>query len=462
MHGDRPLSETKTPRFRRAFAAGGWRGDAYRHGLILALVTAGFIALGKAVLWPLDAALALLPASAPVSIDSFLIAGSAVLGVATPTGSVPVTLVEIDESLYAQWGRPCVTPRDQLARLIALAAAEQPSAIVVDVNLDCTTAAACSPGGICDLAAFFAAYRGPPLILVRGMYMETPANDQPRVRSSRTAYEDAVGGNPNVLWAHTLYLTDADGIVRRWRDAWEVCTDLGTETVLAVPLRVTAALSHRGSLTQAPPRTGQCTLAAQTSPQHLLILGPPISAQNPLNAPADAPRTMSARLLLDADRAVERGGYFSLADRVVLIGATHAASGDLWRTPIGLMPGIELIAHTLRFAPTQTQLKDGAEYSKPIALTAFWLLAVLAFFLRPAVVVLISGVASFIAIFVATGMFSRFDIFASLALSLALFVEYAVVHALWELFGETKQYRRWRLFRALLAKRMRANDPEAK
>ena len=455
------MSESKTPWLHRAFAAVGWRRDAYRHTLTLALLTAGFVALGKTVLWPLDAALALLPAAAPVSIDSFLIAGSAVLGVVQPTRSVPVTLVEIDEALYAQWGRPCVTPRDQLARLIALAAAEHPQAIVVDVNLDCTTAPACSPGSTCDLATFFAAYRGPPLILVRGTYFETPANDPPRVRSSRTAYEDAVGGNPNILWAHTLYLTDADGVVRRWRDAWEVCTDSGTETVLAVPLRVTAAVTHPSSSPEAPPRSGQCTLAAQTSPQHLLIFGAPIAGQNRLDASADTPRTISARLLLDAGREVERGGYFSLTDRVVLIGATHAASGDLWRTPIGLMPGIELIAHTLRFAPPQTELRDGAEYSKPITLVALWILAALAFLLRPAVVVLITGVASLVAIYVATGVFSRFDIFASLALSLALFVEYAVAYALWELVAETKNYRRWRIFRALLAKRMRADDPEA-
>jgi hypothetical protein len=52
---------------------------------MLALVTVGFLLLGKAVLWQLDAALAFLPVSAPVSVDSFLVAGSAVLGAVRPT-----------------------------------------------------------------------------------------------------------------------------------------------------------------------------------------------------------------------------------------------------------------------------------------------------------------------------------------------------------------------------------------
>ncbi len=445
-------------------AASARRKDGYRHAGVLVLITLGFVLIGKAVLWPLDAALALLPVSAPVSVDSFLVAGSAVLGVVRPTQDVPLTLVEIDEALYAEWGRPCVTPRDQLARLIGLVAAQQPTAIVVDINLDCATGADCTLGGACDLNAFFAEYRGPPLILVRGMYMETSPNSEPKVRASRTAYEDAIASNPNILWAHTMYLTDADGTVRRWRDAWEACTDAGTETVLAVPLQLAAALTGHGSLTQAPPRSGLCTFAAQTSPQHLVILGGPITGQAQLNT--SGPRVLPARHLLDSDRAVERGGYFSVEGRVVIIGATHAASGDIWRTPIGLMPGMELIAHTLRFAPVQIERQlqnpDRRDYSKPITLVAFWMLALLGFVLRPSVVVILAGVLSFVAIFVATGVFGRFDVFESLALSLWIFIEFAVVLAFWELFREIGVYRKWRALRVLLAKRIRSADPETK
>jgi CHASE2 domain-containing sensor protein len=331
---------------------------------------------------------------------------------------------------------------------------------VVDVNLDCAATAACPADGGCDLNAFFSAYRGPPLVLVRGLYMETAPNAEPKVRMSHTAYEDAIASNPNILWAHTMYLTDGDGTVRHWRDAWEACSDDGTETVLAVPLRVAAALTGQGSIAQAPPRTGQCTFAAQTSPQHLLILGAPIIGQAQFNT--SGPRVLPARHLLDPDRTIEASGYFSLAGRVVIIGATHAASGDVWRTPIGLMPGMELIAHTLRFAPTQIDPLGAPAISKPIVLTAFWTLVVLAFFLRPSLVVLLAVVLSFIAIYVATGVFGRFDVFESLALSLWIFIEFAVAIAFWELFWEVGVYRNWRTLRVLLAKRIRSKDPETK
>jgi CHASE2 domain-containing sensor protein len=447
------------------------RQDAYRHSTMLTLVTIGFILVGKAVLWPLDAALALLPVSAPVSVDSFLIAGSAVLGVVNPSQDVPVTLVEIDDALYAQWGRPCVTPRDQLARLIGVVADQQPSAIVVDINLDCATATTCAAGGTCDLGAFFAAYRGPPLVLVRALYMDATRSGEPEVRVSRTSFDDAVATNPNILWANTMYLTDSDGTVRRWRDAWEACTDADTaagtarptETILGVPIRITALLRGDTSLEQTPPRSGQCSFSTQRSAEHLLILGPPIVGHTGFNTGSSAPRELSARLLLDSDQEIESTGYFSLAGRVVIIGATHAASGDVWRTPIGLMPGSELIAHTLRFARSQIDLPQrAAGYSKPITLIAFWTLAAFAFLLRPSLVVLVAGILSFIAIYLATGAFGRFDIFESLALSLWIFVEYAVAVAFWELFREMKLYRRWRRLRLLLSRRMRIEDAEMK
>jgi len=123
---------------------------------------------------------------------------------------------------------------------------------------------------------------------------------------------------------------------------------------------------------------------------------------------------------------------------------------------------MELIAHTLRFAPTQIDPLGAPAISKPIVLTAFWTLVVLAFFLRPSLVVLLAVVLSFIAIYVATGVFGRFDVFESLALSLWIFIEFAVAIAFWELFWEVGVYRNWRTLRVLLAKRIRSKDPETK
>ena len=75
---------------------------------------------------------------------------------------------------------------------------------------------------------------------------------------------------------------------------------------------------------------------------------------------------------------------------------------------------------------------------------------------------LIAGIMSFVAIYLATGAFGRFDIFESLALSLWIFIEYAVAVAFWELFREMNLYRRWRRLRLLLSRRMRIDDAEMK
>jgi hypothetical protein len=431
------------------------------------VITAGFLLFGRGVLWPLDAALRLLPVPAPVSLDSFLVGGAAALGIVKPPAEVPVTLVAIDDALHAQWGRPCITPREAVTRLIGAVAAQRPSAIVVDINFDCElpNGAVCPAETGCDLGAFFAGYTGPPLILVRGLYADSVGAAEPQVRVRRTAYEAAVASNPRIQWAHTFYVTDLDGTVRRWRDVWEACTDAdGTETLLAVPVRVTAALRGETSLPAEPSRAGNCSFDSQSSAEHLVVLGTPI-----VGAPAStgsatanaAPRVLPARFLLDEERAVQPGGYFTVTDRVAIIGATHAASGDVWRTAIGLIPGAELIAHTVRFAPTQLGRAASGGYSRTFVVAALWTLAALAFLLRPSLVVVLAGVASFTAIAIAAAA-ARFDIFESLELSLWLFLEYAVAFAFWMLYREVKNYRGWRTLRLLMSKRMRAADPEAK
>jgi hypothetical protein len=55
-------------------------------------------------------------------------------------------------------------------------------------------------------------------------------------------------------------------------------------------------------------RTGQCTLSAQTSPQHLIILGAPIVGQPQLNTLGSGPRVLSARHVLDTGREIEQVG----------------------------------------------------------------------------------------------------------------------------------------------------------
>jgi len=59
-------------------------------------------------------------------------------------------------------------------------------------------------------------------------------------------------------------------------------------------------------------------------------------------------QAVSATAVLDP--AIARDDSSLFAGRVVLIGATHADGGDQWLTPVGVLPGVELLANTIRYA----------------------------------------------------------------------------------------------------------------
>jgi CHASE2 domain len=217
--------------------------------------------------------LKLLPVEVPVSVDAVLASGSSALGIAPPHGELQVTLVDIDEALYASWGRPCITPRDRLQEVIAAVADRHPAAIVVDVNLGCGDRGAA-------LGGYLEKYAGPaPLILVRGLHVEQDPSNAVRqqVRMDATPYDDAVAANRSISWGHTFYSTDEDGTVRRWRDWWEACTDTGTATVPALPLRLLAVLPRGAGGApppQAPEHRGDCGLESQASPERIEVVDP--------------------------------------------------------------------------------------------------------------------------------------------------------------------------------------------
>ncbi len=378
--------------------------------------------------------LELFPVHAPVSLNAILASGSSALGITPPHGEAPLTLVDIDETLYTSWGRPCITPRDRLQELLRAVAERHPAAIVLDVNLSC------GDGGTA-LGTYLEGYPGPaPLILVRGMHVERdPSNEgRSRVLLDKTPYDDAVAANPRVSWGHTFYMTDEDGTVRRWRDSWNACTGSGTTTVPAVPLRILAVLpgaAGERSAPQAPGRRGGCELESQPSSEHIVVLGPRIFGRARAAASSGAPRVIPARQLLDPAYAVEVTGYFSLEGRVVIVGATHSGSGDTWKTALGYLPGMELLAHTIRFAPSQlAEAGRGETVPRLMTLAAFLVLVVLFYIFRPLWATPLAVVAIFIMIHVEVGTLGRYEAYGSVESALWLFVMYEVTLGLIAVF----------------------------
>src|SRR6185295_8784844 len=154
---------------------------------------------------------------------SLLASSSSALGITPRQGELPLTLVDMDEALYASWGRPCITPRDRLQELIRAVADQHPAVIIADVDLSCVDGGA-APA---SLEAYLRSYgASAPLVLVRGMHVDPGIAQQ--VRLDASPYDQAVAANPRISWGNAFYLTDQDGTVRRWRDWWEVCTENGT------------------------------------------------------------------------------------------------------------------------------------------------------------------------------------------------------------------------------------------
>jgi CHASE2 domain-containing sensor protein len=407
-----------------------------------------------------------LPADLPLSLDSVLARAS--FAIKSPPGNVPLTLVDIDDEVYASWGNPCVTPRDQLARIIDAVAARGAAAIVVDVNLNCAIPGnACSIGTACRFDDFLSNYRGAsPLIMVRDMRVDSGTHEggKRRVSVNPTPYDGIVAKNPLISWGHEFYLTDGDGTVRRWQDSWEACTDGGTEVVAAVPVRVLAVLKPdlgERFLPALPERRGDCSLDGQKSPQHIVVIGNRILNAPRVQSDPNSPRRIPARQLLDTRFAMEDQGYFSLVGRVTIIGASHRASGDNWRTALGYIPGVELVAHTIQFSRDQLKQASGGTVwrERGETLLAYLTMVALFFWLRPLV-------ASFIAV-IALLMLAwwglsdgRFEIFGSLELAIWCFILHESGVGLWKIGAKTGKYQSWSKLRVLLAERVRKEDAE--
>jgi len=414
--------------------------------------------LGQSGLQPIKAATDLFPQGAPFSLDSILAAVSFSLN--APTPSAPVTIIDIDETLYRDWGRPCITPRSKIIELIEAAARNKPKAIVLDVGLGCSASGdeCCAAFGTEALSSYLANYRHEAqLLLIRELHAEERAGRQ-EVRIANTPFDAAVSANSGrISWAHTFYVTDGDGTVRRWQQSWEACGDSGnTETVPSVPLRIQALM--RAAPAQ-PSLQNTCDLDNQLARQHLIVIGDRVLGPKARTLDQQGSRVVPARLLLDTASRIDADGYFSLKNRIAIIGASHSASDDSWRTVLGYMPGVELVAHTIQTSAHQLAGSDSFWRSTLEVLVTFVVLATIFFFLRPFVAAIVATLAV-LGIALLCSSLHWFDIFESLERTIWYFAGYQLVLGLLKFTKDAQRYQRRRKLRALLADRIRREDPE--
>lgn len=373
-------------------------------------------------------------AAVPINIDVALRTIS--IGWFEPEQTLPVTIVEIDEDTQRQWQMPAVTPRGELVTLIETVTASNPLAVIIDIDLSWGNAQLCDTAGEKRLRQFLHDYDRPaPLIFPKRV--STAANGERRAAASQL--DDIFLHNKRLAWAHASFETNKKGTVRAWADWLEVCTDTGTQWLPAVAVRIGAMLDTLPEFIERPtppPLTGSCQANAG-QPTRLLLIGPRIMGQTqPLLASKS--RAVSATLLLDPELARNDDALFG--ERIVIIGASHSGSGDLWLTPAGVLPGAELLANTVRYTPPSSQTGLLADIKfRFIVLLYFFLFVAAAWWLRGLVALLTSIVGALIITGVTVSLYNYYPAFEALKAALLLVIIYKAAQTVFNLVGECRE-----------------------
>ena len=356
--------------------------------------------------------------------------------------TLPIAIVEVDEATWRNWGSPPMTPHADLARMLAIVTRARPAAVVVDIDL------AYGADALGDrLGQFLQAYDGEAPIIFPRRIEPGPRNER---RLAATPFDALFTGNPRLHWAHAGF-AGAQGVVREW-DPWlVVCGPHGPQPMPAVATQVALVLPagwHGLPLTAAPNARGECD-DEPPEPESLLI-GPRLTG--PTHPPLmEEAKLVSALALLDP--ALERDDAGLFAGRIVFVGATHSGTGDTWVTPVGVLPGVELLANTVRFLPLQSTSGGRAELAyRATTVLSFLLIGLLFWLFRPSVALLALVPALLLVVACAVGIWDYFRVFDAFTAALLLLVQVKALETALTLVADWRRYG-WR--RTILAKHFR-------
>ena len=215
----------------------------------------------------------------------------------------------------------------------------------------------------------------------------------------------------------------------------------------AVTMATSAPDAARADATP-PPLSNDCRDDAPGVANRLLI-GPRLSGDDAV--PAGDAASISARLLLEPEMQLDTQQLFHA--RTVLIGATHAAARDYWRTASGVLPGVELIANTVRFVDVQGAAARAPGLQRIVALAFFVFFAVATWRTRglPKLVVLVAG--TLLGVALAIGVFRYYGVFDALEAAIVLTVLYKAAVELGNVIEDWRHH--WRGHRGQSARFLR-------
>ncbi|HET6275709.1 MAG TPA: CHASE2 domain-containing protein [Candidatus Cybelea sp.] len=316
-----------------------------------------------------------------------------------------VAWIDVDEGAQASWGVPYQTARDKLLKLVKWAQYGQPAAILIDIDL--TKSMRGYPGDDA-LTSFLAECQSrrrqcAPMLLVRTLGRSAYVDDTREhfgVQAEASFLDRALHTSPrepwtagSVRWGTSGMDRDSDGIVRRWR-VWETsCSGPGESVVIPSVILLAAAIATH-TAPQAvhnavEPHELWCFPAGTQSPQKTPAIDTTLElggyrlplTQDDLQRRVfyrmtwsqDEQRALGLEVYLPADTIARLPGLDrnetpgpqviaaaknALQGRIVVIGASNEAAGDLWVTPVGLMPGALVIINAIDSVLEQRTLRE--------------------------------------------------------------------------------------------------------
>lgn len=334
--------------------------------------------------------------------------------------SLPVTVVEIDDRSFADWQATGDTPRDKLAEVIARVRAKRPRALILDIDLSSEENSTQDP----ILKQTIADYpdTAAPLLLVRRVSFDASGGPQ---MFEKTPYDEFAANNSNVFWVLSIFDFDEDWSIRKLRLAEASCAENGTTALLSVPLAV--ALLEEGGRSRLRSQAAAIeisaiaacrvrTAAVSVSKRKILEIGERVRipyafvwSQGLGSAGTGLLRNNSHAMLISVPARQLTGSTelapFPFTDRYVVIGSTHGNSRDFYRTPLGVMPGLYVLANAIAGAPDIVNARTWSGiWSFGLAAVVFGLFMIVTAMARRALAALLIGLICVVSVVALSSM----------------------------------------------------------
>jgi CHASE2 domain-containing sensor protein len=327
---------------------------------------------------------------------------------------LPVTVVEIDDRSFANWQATGDTPRDKLAEIIARVREKRPRALILDIDLSSKENSTQDP----LLKQTISAYpdTAAPLLLVRRASFDAGGGQQ---TFEKTPYDEFAANNSNIFWVLSLFDFDEDWSIRKLRLAEASCAENGTTALLSVPmaislledggrsrLRSQASAIETSAIAACRVRTAAVSGAKPKIPEigeRVRIPYAFVWSQGLGSAGTGLLRNNSRAMLISVPARQLTGSTelapFPFTDRYVVIGSTHGNSRDFYRTPLGVMPGVYVLANAIAGAPDIVNARSWSGiWSFGLAVVVFGLFMIIAILARGALAALLIGLICVISV----------------------------------------------------------------